>query len=212
MTSRGATRTTSPEPLEPRRLSRTERRDALIDAARALAASGDIADISMESVAEEAGVSRPLVYKHFANADEILAAVYRREAELLHQQLAAEVEAAPTLEAMFAALVRGSLAAAADRGPVFAALRAAGAWNPELRREQRDRDAVTVRGFTRRATRDLDLDHEDARAAIGILLGAIDAVLAQWRRDPTEEHAQLLEVLYLAMVRGALQSVRKRRD
>jgi AcrR family transcriptional regulator len=212
MTGRGATRTASPEPLEPRRLSRAERRDALIDAARSLAASGDIADISMESVAEEAGVSRPLVYKHFANADEILAAVYRREAELLHQQLAAEVEAAPTLEAMFAALVRGSLAAAADRGPVFAALRAAGAWNRELRREQRDRDAVTVRGFTRRATRDLDLDHEDARAAIGMLLGAIDALLAQWRRDPTEEHAQLLERLYLAMVRGALQSVRMRSD
>ena len=211
MTSRSATRG-SPEPLEPRRLSRAERRDALINAARALVATGDVADLSMDSVAEEAGVSRPLVYKHFANVDEILVAVYRREAELLHQELATEVEAAPTLEAMFAALVRGSLAAAANRGRVFAGLRAAGAWNQELRREQRGRDAVTVRGFTRRATRELDLDHEEARAAIGLLLGAIDALLAQWRRRPTEEHAQLLERLYLGMVRGTLRSVRKRAD
>jgi AcrR family transcriptional regulator len=211
MTGRSATQG-STEPLEPRRLSRAERREGLIDAARALVASGDVADLTMDSVAEEAGVSRPLVYKHFANVDEILVAVYRREAELLHQELAAEVEAAPTLEAMFAALVRGSLVAAAEHGPVFAGLRAAGAWNQELRREQRGRDAVTVRGFTRRATRELDLDHEEARVAIGLLLGAIDALLAQWRRRPTEEHAQLLEVLYLGMVRGTLRSVRKRAD
>ena len=84
------------------------------------------------------GVSRPLVYKHFANRHELLAAVYRREAVRLHDELAAEVTDAGTVEEMFRALVRGSLRAAAERGQVFTALRAAGAWSRELREEQRD--------------------------------------------------------------------------
>ncbi len=33
----------------------------------------------MEAVAERAGVSRPLVYKHFANRGELLASLYQRE-------------------------------------------------------------------------------------------------------------------------------------
>jgi len=36
-----------------------------------------------------------------------------------------------------------------------------------------------------------------------VLLGALDAVLAQWRRDPSEWSAKTLEETYLAMVVGA---------
>ncbi len=64
----------------------------------------------MEAVAERAGVSRPLVYKHFANRGELLAAVYLREATLLHRELAAEVGAAETVEGMFRTLIRGASA------------------------------------------------------------------------------------------------------
>src|SRR5881398_3845018 len=83
-----------PASAEPARLARADRRDALLDATAELVAAGDIEAVSMEAVAERAGVSRPLVYKHFANRSEVLAAVYRREATLLHRELAAEVDAA----------------------------------------------------------------------------------------------------------------------
>ena len=36
-----------------------------------------------------------------------------------------------------------------------------------------------------------------------VLLGALDAVLAQWRADPTEENRGILEETYVAMVVGA---------
>src|SRR5687768_9988818 len=94
--------------IESARLSRTERRGALLDAAMALIEAGDVEAISMEAVAERAGVSRPLVYKHFANREELLAALYRREALHLHQQLEAEVAEARSLEGMFRVLIRGS--------------------------------------------------------------------------------------------------------
>jgi AcrR family transcriptional regulator len=144
------------------------------------------------------------VYKHFANRGELLAAVYRREATLLHRELAAEVATAETVEGMFRTLIRGALHAAADRGHVFSALRAAGGRSRELRREQRGRDVETVRAFARRAMRDLDLDRRRATATTATLLAAIDPVLTQWRFRPTAEHALLLEEIYVGMVRGAL--------
>ena len=116
------TETSGPDSLEPARLTRAERRDALLDAAVALVTSGDVEAVSMDAVAEKAGVSRPLVYKHFANRGELLAAVYRREAAHVHEDLAAEVGAATSLEGMYRTLIRGSLRASADRGHVFAAL------------------------------------------------------------------------------------------
>jgi len=81
----------NPRSVEPGRLARADRRDVLIDAAAELVAEGDIEAVSMEAVAERAGVSRPLVYKHFANRNELLAAVYQRESALLHADSAVRI-------------------------------------------------------------------------------------------------------------------------
>src|SRR4051794_20443536 len=108
------------------RLTRADRRDVLLDAAAGLVSTGDLDAVSMEAGAERAGVSRPLVYKHFANRSEMLGDLYQREAALLHGELAAAVASATTLEAMFRALIHGSLRVHASRAATFAALRAAG--------------------------------------------------------------------------------------
>src|SRR2546421_10706395 len=209
--SRAATQTSAgrrpleAEPLEPARLGREERRDAILDAADALLAAGDVDAVSMESVAERAGVSRPLVYKHFANRGELLAALYEREAGLLHAELAADVEAADTVEEMFRALIHGALRAQASRGATLAALRSVGARGRASREEQRRRDRTTLRYFGRRAVRQFGLDERRARAGVAILLGAIETGLAQWRRRPTRGHAALLEDSYVALVVGGVE-------
>ncbi len=200
-----------PDVVESARLTRGERRDALLDAAVELVTSGDVASVSMEAVAERAGVSRPLVYKHFANHSELLAAVYRREAKGLHRQLAREVAAAESVEGMFRALIHGALHAADQRGRVFAALRSAGGWNRELRHEQRARDVETVRAFAVRAQRELGIGRREATAATATLLATIEPVLAQWRLRPTTEHAALLEDIYMGMVRGVFADLRNER-
>jgi AcrR family transcriptional regulator len=196
------------EPAKPLRLSALRRRDALVDAAAALVSAGDVHDVSMEAVAERAGVSRPLVYKHFANRHELLAAVYRREAVRLHDELAAEVTDAGSVEEMFRALVRGSLRAAAERGQVFTALRAAGASSRELREEQRSRDHDTVRAFGALSARQFGLDRRVAMSLTAVLLGALDPVLLQWRLRPTEENAVLLEHVYMTTVTAAYAAMR----
>src|SRR5436853_6252024 len=112
--------------VEPLRLPRADRRDGLLDAAAALIAAGDVEAVSMEAVAERAGVSRPLVYKHFANRSELLAAVYQRESATLHSELASQVGAGGAGGDVVRALVSGALRAEGSRGATFAAMRAAG--------------------------------------------------------------------------------------
>ena len=190
---------------EPTRLAASSRRDALLDAAADLVAHGDVESVSMESVAEKAGVSRPLVYKHFANRSELLAALYQRESALLHSELAAEVQAAVTLEDMFRALIHGALRAQASRGAALAALRSAGVRNQVQRDVQRRRDRATVRYFGTQAAKEFGLEERGARTAVRVALGSVDSVLAQWRLRPTPEYAAVLEDVYVSLVIGGME-------
>src|SRR5262245_5183989 len=102
MTAEPARAAPGTEPALPRgtsvdasgRLGRAERHDALVSAAATLVAEHDVEAVSMEAVAARVGVSRALVYKHFANRHELLAAVYRREATALDAEIVDAVRAA----------------------------------------------------------------------------------------------------------------------
>jgi AcrR family transcriptional regulator len=186
------------------RLRRAERHEALVNAAADLVAECDVEAVSMETVAARAGVSRPLVYKHFANRHELLAAVYRREATGLDAEIVKAVQAAKGFEAIVRTLIRAILAGARSRGPTFVKLQRAGARDATLRGEQRERDRRTVRYFTRLAVREFDLTEAHARAAVQVLLTGIDSLPAQWHSAPTAEHEDLLEEVYTNLVLGGL--------
>ncbi len=189
------------------RLPRPERRELLLDAAIALLADGPIEAVTMDAVAERAGVSRPLLYKHFTSRDDLLGAVYKREATALHRRMAREVAAAPSLEEMFRVLVRAALRASAERGPLFSRLRNAGEWNREVAREQRTRDGVTARAFTQRAAGELGIEPTEAAMTIRLLLGLIDQVLGHYRSQRTDARARLLEDAYMTIVTATLAAL-----
>jgi AcrR family transcriptional regulator len=196
------TRQQRPSISEAGRLARADRREALLDAAAALVAGGEVHAVSMESVADRAGVSRSLVYKYFVNRADLLAALYHREASLLHEQIAAKVRAAESLAGMYRELMHASIGAARERHAVFAALHAAGAFTHGEQDEQRKRDQHTVRVFTDRAIAEFGLPEPAARSATTLLLAAVNTAVAQWLRDPTAEHAVELENAYLSLVQG----------
>ncbi len=180
------------------------RRDSLLDAAGSLVASGDAAGVTMESVAAASGVSRALVYKHFANRHDVLAALFERESRLLHNQLTQAVANAVGLEAKFRALVEGALAAQASRGATFAALLNQGGRAADLRAVQRRRDGATVRYFADLAVAEFGLKERQALTGVRLALGAIALVLQQWRHRPTPEYAQELADAYVAFAMGGL--------
>jgi AcrR family transcriptional regulator len=194
-----------------RRVRGEDRRAELIEHAAALLEREGIDAVSMEAVATRVGVSRPLVYKHFANRDELLVAVYQEKASQLEASIAAAVRQARGFEDKLRTLIRLVLEAMSTHGAIFIPLRRAGVRNVGgLRDELMARDERTIRYFARVAVREFDVSYAEARVAMAILLSGLESVRAQWRVRPTPEHRQFLEDLYVEVALGALARLRGR--
>jgi hypothetical protein len=50
-------------------------------------------------------------------------------------------------------------------------------------------------------------EERETTQAVAILLGALTSVLAQWRRYPTPENAQILEAIYVRLAVGGLAAL-----
>lgn len=69
------------------RLTRKERREQLIDVARALFAERGLEGTSVEEIAAHAGVSKPVIYEHFGGKEGLYAVVVDREVQTLHSSI-----------------------------------------------------------------------------------------------------------------------------
>src|SRR5258707_3183514 len=92
------------------RLSGAERREQVLDATLALAASAGFHAISIDAVAREAGITRPIVYGHFTDLRGLLNALADRERARALAQLAqvgpAQLDPRPAREIAMATLPR----------------------------------------------------------------------------------------------------------
>lgn len=82
------------------RMHRSERREQLLQACLVAFARDGLELTTMDSIANTAGVSKPLVYRHFHNRRDALAAVVERESERLQGllQLGSPPDVPPTFE------------------------------------------------------------------------------------------------------------------
>lgn len=193
------------------RLSSEERRETLIDVAFELLRDGGAEYVTMGRIAERADVTRALVYKHFANRGDVLAAVYRREAARLDAEMVAEVLSVKGFEARLRTFARGVLRSVDTHGWIFVPLQAQSVERSQ-RREQRERDRRTVRGFAELAVREFGLDRADAKMAMAVLLSGVSSLRSQAHARPSAEERQRLEDLYVDLVMGALRSLADRTE
>lgn len=70
------------------RMAPEERREQLLDAVLRVIVKDGVHRVSIDSVAKESGVTRPVVYGHFADSDDLLRASLKREEAAALQQLA----------------------------------------------------------------------------------------------------------------------------
>ena len=186
------------------RLTAAKRREVLLDVAKALNDEGGPANVTMGSVAERAEVTRALVYRHFANREEILGALYHRETVALDRLLRGLVLAAPDgFEPKLRAYVAGVLEHIDGTNDFFAPLRRFGSAE-QLRHNQRRWDRRTVGYFAELAADAFDLEPEVAASAIGVLLSGVQSLLSQIRHKRSPDQRWQLEELYVQMAIGAL--------
>jgi AcrR family transcriptional regulator len=69
-------------------MSAEERREQLLDVTKAIAAERGFHAVSIEAVAREAGITRPIVYGHFRDLGGLLEALFERESMRALAQLA----------------------------------------------------------------------------------------------------------------------------
>jgi len=88
-----------PAPAPRRRLTAAQRRRAILDAAQDAFASGGYHGTSLEEVAQAAGISKALIYEHFASKRDLHASLLQHHVEELVVRLHANARSGATGEA-----------------------------------------------------------------------------------------------------------------
>lgn len=181
-----------------RRLPRDQRRRTLIDAARRVVVQLGYGELTMERVAKQAGVSKTLVYDHFAHRRELYFAVLAEEQVKLVQRLAPPLSSHDR-EQRVRETVTAFLALVDEYGDGYTELfRNPIAHDPEIASEllrARDGVAEMIAGVL---AHDVGADIAAVRLPAQAIVGAMETA-ADWltrlpraQRPPTAEVAAVL--------------------
>ena len=182
-----------------------QRREHLIDAALEVILERGYAGVSIEAIAREAGITRPVVYDHFPNLNRLLHAVIEREERISLAQLAEVVPEEPGDHEpgeLLAAGVARFLDAVTSRPATWRIILLPLEGTPEIVREHvevnRARVLARIEGLVRwaveRSERHDDLDVElTARAIRDWSEQAARMVLTDAQRYPRERYEQFVQ-------------------
>lgn len=87
------------------RVPHAERRVQLLDTAREIILCEGVGALNMSALAEAVGVAKPIVYKHFSNAEDVIIALLNEYSQGSIRATAAELRDAETIFAFFDKLV-----------------------------------------------------------------------------------------------------------
>ena len=175
-----------------------DRRDHLLDEAARLLVEHGAASLTMERLAESAGVSKALPYKHFDNVQHVLVALYRRETSALGRAIWRALSAAGPEDDLVRISVRTYFDELAARGPVLTALSPPGAAVPA----SADPGGAGVRFSVEVLQRFHGLDRSRAEVVGGMVQGAIVGAANTWLRRAARRRD--LEDALVAMIRTAI--------
>jgi AcrR family transcriptional regulator len=176
--------TTSPA-TPPSRLSRQARREQLLDVALGIVRAHGADGLTLVTLAEAAGVSRPIAYDHFGTRPGLVLALYRRLEERHREAVAQGLRtAAPGADAIARVMSAAYFACATDM-PEFSAVSAALKGNPEMEAIQHellgdytDMMAAALAPYS-------GLPAEALRLRCVGVLGAAEAIAAELNRERT---------------------------
>lgn len=183
-----------------KRMSKGQRRHQLLDVAATLLAEGDTQNVTMERVAEHAGVSKALPYAHFENAEDLLVTLYRRSSVELGEAIWRALESADEDDDLASVWADAYYHCSITQGVVFAALIRPGSPVPA----KADGRGHAEEFVSKILHRHFGVDPGHARATAAVLQGAFHGGSHTWLRDP---RARSIVVATAAdVVRGVVES------
>jgi AcrR family transcriptional regulator len=190
------------------RLPADERRESLLAAAAEIVRDAGSRQISVEAIATRAGVSKPILYRHFASRTALLEAlIEERGAEML-RRLATRGAEGDDWDARTRDQIMAVLELARDDPAGWRLLFAEEFDEPELRRAQRALRAratrelaeryaaggfITPPGMTRK---------QATTAAAAFVRAAIDGLVAWWEENPKVDADALADYATALVRRG----------
>lgn len=178
------------------RLSPQARREQLLDLGVSLLATRSLDELTIDVLAEEAGISRGLLYHYFGGKQEFREAVVRRAIDDLVAQTAPVPSADPIERLVESMRVYVDYVAANYQG-YTSIVRAAAGGNDALRSLYEEaRTALTDRIFTEGAQGDLVPDTPAARLVVRGWSAMAEELVLTWVAEPGDvTRDQLVEVL-----------------
>ncbi len=176
--------TRSPAPAPKKGLPAAERRQTLLDAAWDLLAEGGPKLVTIDSVVQRLGISRPIFYRHFRDRAALLVALYDRYAEELvgHQEAFLLVDEGP-IDELLALSVTDYLDLVGAKGVLVRPLIEAAGDDPRMEAARgRLRERLFVlwqHAIMRRLSPELQavaLADEEVRVALGLSLELVQAL------------------------------------
>ncbi len=181
------------------RMAPERRREQLVDLGVRLLATRSLEELSIEVLAEEAGISRGLLYHYFGGKQEYHLAVCRRAAEHLYEVTAPQGDASPLVQ-LTRSLERYVDYVAANYHGYVSLVRGAAGGHEELRAiYESARASLTDRLFetppSEAATLGL-VDTPQVRLVVRGWSAFVEEVVVEWVRDPRDvSREQLLATL-----------------
>lgn len=178
------------------RLDRESRREQLLDLGVRLLATRPLDEVSIDDVAEEAGISRGLLYHYFGGKQEFREAVCRRAADDLVARTAPPVGGEP-VERLLASMAAYLDYVVENHQGYLSLVRGAAGGNATLRAVYDEaRAALTDRIFTAGGLGEVVPDTPAARLVVRGWAAYAEELVLSWIADPTGvTREDLLEIL-----------------
>ena len=181
---------TADTPTDPRagggrtRLSPEQRRSQLLDLGVRLLATRSLDELSIDLLAEEAGISRGLLYHYFGNKHDFHEAVVRRAADDLIAQTAPPVDGEP-LERLLISVTAYLDYVEANYEGYLSLVKGAAVGNDTLREIYEEaRSALTDRIFREDAQGQIIPDTPGSRLVVRGWSAMTEELVLTWVRDP----------------------------
>ena len=187
------------------RLTPEKRRDLILDKAAEIVAREGVANLSMDQVGREAGISKSLVYNYFPNLNELLTVLLERELRRLRREQSIAAENAETFEELVRGVTHAYLKYIDERGLIIERLQSEPSVSEMHDPTDYGRDA-SVEYLSEIAGRLFGLPPDIARAATDISFGLPSAagVYLLQRRLPLEQ----IEDLTVTMIIGTFTAIK----